>query len=179
MWKYVTRRVKDSFERTYNVLDVRRTWTCGSGGQDAIQHPQSTSKPSSVSPTSESDDKFKASFGSKKFGTKREHGKKPNPNVDDRIFCPFKRRAAIRRAAAAQTAANSNVRIVKNPNEQNLVNFCTEQKWDRNGGHEQFRKKFGHHRYQCNFQKNVLEALTWVNIDTQSLFIKRNFFFPP
>lgn len=29
MWKYVSRRIKDSVERTYNVLETRRTWTCG------------------------------------------------------------------------------------------------------------------------------------------------------
>lgn len=30
MWKYVSRRLKDTFEKTYNVLDpCRRTWTCG------------------------------------------------------------------------------------------------------------------------------------------------------
>lgn len=29
MWKYVSRRIRDSVERTYNVLETRRTWTCG------------------------------------------------------------------------------------------------------------------------------------------------------
>lgn len=29
MWKYVTRRIKDTVERTYNVLDVRISWPCG------------------------------------------------------------------------------------------------------------------------------------------------------
>lgn len=29
MWKYVTRRIKDTVERSYNVLDVRRPWACG------------------------------------------------------------------------------------------------------------------------------------------------------
>lgn len=29
MWKFVTRRFRDTVERTYNVLDVRQTWTCG------------------------------------------------------------------------------------------------------------------------------------------------------
>lgn len=29
MWKFVSRRFKDTVERTYNVLDVRQTWTCG------------------------------------------------------------------------------------------------------------------------------------------------------
>lgn len=29
MWKYVSRRIRDSVERTYNVLEPRRTWTCG------------------------------------------------------------------------------------------------------------------------------------------------------
>lgn len=31
MWKYVSRRIKDSIDKTYyNVLDVKRTWTCSS-----------------------------------------------------------------------------------------------------------------------------------------------------
>lgn len=30
MWKFVTRRVKDTVERTYNVLDKRFTWPCSS-----------------------------------------------------------------------------------------------------------------------------------------------------
>lgn len=29
MWKYVSRRIRDSVERTCNVLETRRTWTCG------------------------------------------------------------------------------------------------------------------------------------------------------
>lgn len=31
MWKYVTRRFKDTVERTYNVLDVRRSITYTTG----------------------------------------------------------------------------------------------------------------------------------------------------
>lgn len=31
MWKYVSRRIRDSVEKTYNVLETRRTWTCGGG----------------------------------------------------------------------------------------------------------------------------------------------------
>lgn len=29
MWKFVSRRIKDSLERTYNVLESRPTWNCG------------------------------------------------------------------------------------------------------------------------------------------------------
>lgn len=33
MWKYVSRRIKDSIDKTYcNVLDVKRTWTCSGNG---------------------------------------------------------------------------------------------------------------------------------------------------
>lgn len=32
MWKYVSRRIRDSFERTYNVLEHHRSWTCGGNG---------------------------------------------------------------------------------------------------------------------------------------------------
>lgn len=160
MWKYVTRRVKDSVERTYNVYDIniRRTWTCGGQELDQIK----TTKPPSL-PDSESNEQLENLFLKRVIGDERERTKKPYIKVDDRIFCPFKRRAAARRTAAT---AVSNVCNVKN---KNLVNVCTEQKWDRYG-HEQFRKKFSHHRYQCNFQKNVLEALTWVREEINYLY---------
>lgn len=29
MWKYVSRRIRDVCDRTYNVLDTRRPWQCG------------------------------------------------------------------------------------------------------------------------------------------------------
>lgn len=36
MWKYVTRRIRDTVEKTYNVIDVRLTWpiTNGTGSTD-------------------------------------------------------------------------------------------------------------------------------------------------
>lgn len=36
MWKYVSRRVKDTLERTCNVLDVSRTSFCSSSGSAEI-----------------------------------------------------------------------------------------------------------------------------------------------
>lgn len=49
MWKYVTRRIRDSVEKTYNVLDVRLNWPYGgeaannvsrsSAGQSTNQNP--------------------------------------------------------------------------------------------------------------------------------------------
>ena len=33
MWKYVSRRIKDTVEKTYNVLDATRTWSCGGAGE--------------------------------------------------------------------------------------------------------------------------------------------------
>lgn len=39
MWKSVTRRFKDTVERTYNVLDVRQTWTCGVDSKKDIKAP--------------------------------------------------------------------------------------------------------------------------------------------
>uniref|UniRef100_A0A182IJM5 Uncharacterized protein n=1 Tax=Anopheles atroparvus TaxID=41427 RepID=A0A182IJM5_ANOAO len=31
MWKYVSRRIRDVYDKTANVLEVRRTWNCGQG----------------------------------------------------------------------------------------------------------------------------------------------------
>lgn len=40
MWKYVSRRIRDSVERTYNVLETRRTWTCGGANEKpSPSHP--------------------------------------------------------------------------------------------------------------------------------------------
>lgn len=39
MWKYVTRRIKDTVEKTYNVLDVRLTWATADNGSAVGQWP--------------------------------------------------------------------------------------------------------------------------------------------
>lgn len=43
MWKFVTRRFKDTVERTYNVLDVRQTWTCGVHTKDTTKSSEFSS----------------------------------------------------------------------------------------------------------------------------------------
>lgn len=45
MWKYVSRRIRDSVERTYNILETRRTWACGGGSENVQQ--QNNACPSS------------------------------------------------------------------------------------------------------------------------------------
>lgn len=45
MWKFVTRRFKDTVERTYNVLNVRQTSTCG---VDSKKDTNSTVSPTVV-----------------------------------------------------------------------------------------------------------------------------------
>lgn len=35
MWKYVSRRLKETFERTCNAFDLCRTWRCGGGVQQS------------------------------------------------------------------------------------------------------------------------------------------------
>lgn len=62
MWKYVSRRIRDVCERTYNVLDVRRPWQCGgerlcsensvpsSGGDGHQQQQQQPTKDEKVRP---------------------------------------------------------------------------------------------------------------------------------
>lgn len=150
MWKYVTRRVKDSVERTYNVLDVRRTWTCG-GQQDAI----CPSQPSPQPPVCE-DINFVATNIGNESTEKKSSSDSGKPPSAGRLYCPFKRRAAARKASAA---------AVKRPadasQQQQLVTYSTERKWDKHG-QEHFREKFGH-RHHCNFQRSFVEAITWVS----------------
>lgn len=52
MWKFVTRRIRDSVEKTYNVLETRRTWTCGG---EKLPNTSNASNSSLSSTTDEED----------------------------------------------------------------------------------------------------------------------------
>lgn len=151
MWKYVTRRVKDSVERTYNVLDVRRSWTCGgSQQQDAI----SPSQPSP--PYVHENIKF---FAQGPNQPNTDDASTPKKASSGRVFCPFKRQAAARKTSAAAAVAKRSPAP-----QQQLAAYSTERKWDRHG-QDHFREKFGH-RHHCNFQRSFVEAITWVRVSS-------------
>lgn len=44
MWKYVTRRIRDTVERTYNVIDGRLTWANNGPGSTAGQFNEASSQ---------------------------------------------------------------------------------------------------------------------------------------
>ncbi|XP_049536680.1 uncharacterized protein LOC125951723 [Anopheles darlingi] len=39
MWKYVSRRIRDVYDRTAGILEVRRTWNCGPGERFCAENP--------------------------------------------------------------------------------------------------------------------------------------------
>uniref|UniRef100_A0A182N584 Death ligand signal enhancer n=1 Tax=Anopheles dirus TaxID=7168 RepID=A0A182N584_9DIPT len=39
MWKYVSRRIRDVYDKTAHVLEVRRTWNCGAGERFCPETP--------------------------------------------------------------------------------------------------------------------------------------------
>ncbi|XP_040175675.1 uncharacterized protein LOC120908575 [Anopheles arabiensis] len=39
MWKYVSRRIRDVYDKTAHVLEVRRTWNCGAGERFCGENP--------------------------------------------------------------------------------------------------------------------------------------------
>ncbi|XP_052865362.1 uncharacterized protein LOC128271768 [Anopheles cruzii] len=45
MWKYVSRRIRDVYDKTANVLEVRRTWNCGPGERFCVENPPEEGAP--------------------------------------------------------------------------------------------------------------------------------------
>uniref|UniRef100_A0A2M4AAD2 Putative extracellular protein sel-1 n=1 Tax=Anopheles triannulatus TaxID=58253 RepID=A0A2M4AAD2_9DIPT len=39
MWKYVSRRIRDVYDKTAGILEVRRTWNCGPGERFCAENP--------------------------------------------------------------------------------------------------------------------------------------------
>jgi len=135
MLRYVSRRIKDSVERTCNVLEARRTWTYGNEGIGVFDGCNQSS--------SDRNKHFQRRFDQRSENL-FEFGLEPkvpilkkknvvNKKVGHDNLCQYRRRFV-----ATDTPTDSGSSSDK----------------------EDFKERI-HHKHQCRFQKSFIEALTW------------------
>lgn len=135
MLRYVSRRIKDTVERTSNVLEARRTWTCGNEGVGVFDgHPSDRNK---------------------HF---QRHLEKRSPN------------SIFEFGLEPKVPAGQNVIVNRKKSRGNVCNFqrkltASDESSDSGSSSkdkEDFRERI-HRKHHCKFQKNFIDALTWVN----------------
>lgn len=136
MLRYVSRRIKDTVERTSNVLEARRTWTYGNEGIGVYDG----SKQSSF----DQNKYFHRHLDKRAPNSLFEFGLEPNVrkerNVVKKEFCRENVYKIQHRFVASKTTADSG-------------NSSSDK--------EDFRERI-HRKHHCKFQKNFIDALTWV-----------------
>lgn len=146
MLRYVSRRIKDTVERTSNVLEARRTWTCGNegvvGSYDGNQSSCDQNK------------RFQRHLVKRSPDLVFEFGLEPKIPNDPNV-------------------------VSKKNGRQNLCNFqrkfaattdTTSDSGSSSSDKENFRERI-HRKHHCKFQKNFIDALTWVRF---SIFCTSN-----
>lgn len=135
MLRYVSRRIKDTVERTSNVLEARRTWTYGNEGIGVY------------------DGCNQSSFDQNKHF--HRHLVKQTP---DSVFeFGLEPNAPKQRNVVKKKACRENVYKVQRQ-------FVTSDRTADSGNSsdkEDFRERI-HSKHHCKFQKNFIDALTWV-----------------
>lgn len=140
MLRYVSRRIKDTVERTSNVLEARCTWSYGNegvGGYDGSQSSYDQTK------------RFQRHLEKRSSNSIFEFGLEPKvPNHSDVVsdkkknchgnLCNFKRKFA----ASDETSDSGSSSSDKE---------------------DDFRERI-HRKHHCKFQKNFIDALTWVKL---------------
>lgn len=135
MLRYVSRRIKDTVERTSNVLEARRTWTCGNEGVGVFDgHSYDRNK------------HFQRHLEKRSPNSIFEFGLEPNvPTGQNVVVNRKKSRGNVykfqRKSIASDEASDSGSSSDK----------------------EDFRERI-HRKHHCKFQKNFIDALTWVNL---------------
>ncbi|KAG4075413.1 hypothetical protein HA402_015066 [Bradysia odoriphaga] len=131
MLRYVSRRIKDTVERTCNVLEARRTWTCGNEGVNGYDGSQSSY---------EQNTHFLRQLGQSSTNSVFEFGLEPkvpdgsnvvSNETGGKNVCNF-----LRKFAASNESGS------------------------KSSGKEDFRERVrGRHHYKV--QRNFVDALTW------------------
>lgn len=136
MLRYVSRRIKDTVERTSNLLEARRTWTYGNEGIGVFDGGQ---------PLSDQNKRFERHLANQPLNSVFEFGLEPN-------------------------IPSNRIVVDKKNSRGNLCTFA--RKFSSSGkpeseysskDKEDFRERI-HRKHHCKFQKNFVDALTWVKI---------------
>lgn len=136
MLRYVSRRIKDTVERTSNVLEARRTWTYGNEGIGVFDGNQS-----------DQNKYFQRHLEKRSSNSIFEFGFEPkvpkHPNV-------------VKKRTGRGNVCNF----------QRLTFTASDESSDSGSSSkdkEDFRERI-HRKHHCKFQKNVIDALTWVTL---------------
>lgn len=136
MLRYVSRRIKDTVERTCNVLEARRTWTYGNEGVGAFDGCNQSS--------SDQNKRFQRHLVRPSSNTLFEFGLEPKVPI---------RKNVVRKKVERENLCNFQKTFVAS-------DATTDS---GSSDKEDFRERI-HRKHQCKFQKSFVEALTWVNI---------------
>lgn len=132
MLRYVSRRIKDTVERTCNVLEARRTWTCGNEGVNGYDGNQSSY---------ENNKHFLRHLEKRSPSSLFEFGLEPKVPDD---------RKAVRKDNGSRNVCNFQRKFTA------ADNYSGPKSSDK----EDFRERV-HRRHHCKLQRNVVDALTW------------------
>lgn len=133
MLRYVSRRLKDTVERTCNVLEARRTWTCGNEGVNGYDDNRSSC---------DNRNNFLRHLEKRSSHSLFEFGFEPN--VPDDRNVPSKETGSRNVSSFPPKYAAS---------EDSGYNSSDKKDYRE-------RVHRGHH---CRMQKNFVDALTWVS----------------
>jgi len=135
MLRYVSRRIKDTVERTYNVLEPRRTWTCGNEGIGVYDGCNQ----SSYDPNKH----FERHLDKRSTNSLYEFGLEPKVPKDRRV---------VNKKICRQNVVNFRTKSTSSDEPAHSGSSSSNQ--------EDFRERI-HRKHHCKFQKNFIDALTW------------------
>lgn len=137
MLRYVSRRIKDTVERTSNVLETRCSWTYGNEGVGVYDGCNQ--------PSFDHNKQFERLLDRRVSNKIFEFGLEPKAPINEHVVRKRVSRGSLgkvlRKCAASDTTADSG--------------YSSSDK-------EDFKERI-HSKHQCKFQKNFIDALTWVN----------------
>lgn len=137
MLRYVSRRIKDTVERTSNVLEARRTWTYGNEGVGAFDGNQSSCN---------ENNRFQRHLERRSPNSIFEFGLEPKVPQNQR---------AVKKRNCRESFCNLQKKFTTSDQTSGSGSSSSDQ--------EYFRERI-HRKHHCKFQKSFIDALTWVKL---------------
>lgn len=144
MLRYVSRRIKDTVERTYNVLEARRTWTYGNEGIGVFDGNQS-----------DQNNYLQRHLEKRSSNSVFDFGLEPK--------VPKKHQHVVNRRNGRENVCNFQRKFTTSDESSDYGSSSKDE--------EDFRERI-HRKHHCKFQKNFTDALTWVNRCNSLIFLR-------
>lgn len=138
MLRYVSRRIKDTVERTSNVLEARRTWTYGNEGVGAYDGGQSLY---------DQNKHFQRHLEKRSPNSLFEFGLEPKIPTNENV---------VKKKNCRGNVCSFRAKFTSSDERSDSGSSSSDNK-------EDFRERI-HRKHHCKFQKNFIDALTWVNL---------------